>query len=215
MPRRKTSKQNKKGEIKKMFALPFDRKSDTRFRISLIFLMAALLLSSFVLIFTMLGVQNNQIETNAAPLPSPGARVKANVSANPALKDSNLEFTLKIPTQLGQWLYKTGYVKSPADETLSDRYVTVFVPRSDNARSNNFDDMAQEIITVRRFSQDEWKKIDSGCGKGNQMYCEAMGTKIGEKNDVVWAYTKAKTCSKDMKAKCDLADKISQTFALE
>ncbi|MDI6778347.1 MAG: hypothetical protein QMD77_04085 [Patescibacteria group bacterium] len=49
MPRRKTSKKNTKENKKKAFALDFGgRQSETRFKISLIFLIAALLISVFI-----------------------------------------------------------------------------------------------------------------------------------------------------------------------
>jgi hypothetical protein len=195
--------------------MPFERKSETRFRISLIFLMAGLLLSAFILILTLISAQNNQTMARTFTPVNAGAKTSAKFSANPILEDPSLDFTLKIPTQLGQWLYKTGFVKSLVNETLSDRYVTIFIPRNAKTGTNNFDDLTQDILIVRQFVKEEWKKLETGCGKGNQIYCEAMGEKIGEKNDAVWAYTKAKTCPKDIEAKCSLADKIAETFTLK
>lgn len=149
------------------------------------------------------------------PVPAGSTASKSNFSINPVLENINLDFTLKIPSQLGEWLYKIGYAKSPIDETLSNQYVAIYVPQNGKPETNNFDDLVKDILTVRQFSQKEWKKLESGCKKGNQFYCETAGAKISEKNDKVFAYTKPGNCPKSIEARCRLADGIIESFKLK
>lgn len=212
MTRRKTSKKNAK-ENKRGVSIPDfrHRHSENRFKVSLIFLIAALALAVFIFLFTLIGLQNSRLAAQASPVPSPGAQA----AAKTVLDDPNLDFTFKMPSQLGQWLYKTGSVKSPVDETLSNQYASVYVPRSVKAGTSNFDDLTQNILTVRQFSKKEWEKLESGCQKGNQLFCEAAGKKMGEKNGTVYAYTVPASCPADTKTKCSLAEKIVSTFTLK
>lgn len=206
MPRRKKTQRKKKDFGKK----------EIRFRISLVFLIAGLVFSLFLFLLTAINIQNNQAAVGFVPPPSAEVGMAgSNFSKTLVLKDSNLDFTLKIPPQLGEWLYKTGYVKSPVDETLSNQYVAIYVAQGAASATNNFDDLAKNILTIRQFSQKEWKKLESGCRKGNRFYCETAGAKAGEKDDEVFAYTKPGSCPRSIEAKCALADKIIESFALK
>jgi len=227
MPRRKKTQKKKNsgkkekrrigfGALKKMKIFGLGRRSETRFKISLVFLIAGLVFSLFLLLLTAINVQNNRVAAGPVPASLTKAGMAgSNFSRNPVLKDSSLDFTLKIPPQLGEWLYKTGYVKSPVDETLSDQYVIVYVPQGAASATNNFDDLAKNILTIRQFSQKEWDKLENGCRKGNQFYCETAGARVGEKNDKIFAYTKPESCPKSVEAKCQLADRIIKSFVLK
>lgn len=130
------------------------------------------------------------------------------------LKDPSIDFELTIPDQLDDWMYKTGYVKSPVDDSLSDHYVQIFVPVA-GAVSNNFEDQNKNILTVLKFSQNEWDKLERGCQKGNEIYCEGAGKMLAEKDGSVYAYKKFESCPKSIEAKCNLAEKIIQSFKLK
>lgn len=201
--------------MKKKCSLDFGKHSGERFEFSLVFLIAALLMSIFILLFSLIRNQNSQIAAQAFPN-LPGAfQGNGDYSRSPLLEDENLEFTLKIPAQLGEWVYKTGFVKSPVDEALSNQYMTIFVPQNAKEKTNNLDDLTQDILTVRQYSETEWEKLESGCQKGNQFYCEIAGEKIGEKDGKVYASTKPGKCSETEKSKCALAEKIIQGFELK
>jgi len=196
--------------------LDLGRHSETRFKVSLVFLIAALLITAFIFIFTMIGIQNSEIAMRNLSTPAANVtQANANFSTKSTLENSDLNFTLEMPAQLGQWLYKTGKVQSPTDDTLSDRYTSIYIPKSRELVSRNFDDLTQLILTVREFTADEWNSLEKGCKKGNQLYCEAAGTKVDETNDAVWVYIKADNCPKSLEAKCSLADKIIQSFKLK
>jgi hypothetical protein len=214
MPRRKKIKKKKKWVI--LSALKKSRRSEARFRVSLVFLIAGLAFSLFLFLLTLIGTQSGRSAAKLAPvLPAGTAAADSSFSKNPLLKDPNLDFTLKIPPQLGEWLYKIGYVKSPVDETLSNQYVNIYIPQSTNSSTNNFDDLAKSILSIRQFSQKEWVKLEKGCQKGNQFYCETAGVKVGEKDSRVFAYIKPGDCPKRIEAKCRLAGTIIKSFTLK
>jgi hypothetical protein len=131
------------------------------------------------------------------------------------LKDPGLDFELTVPTGLGEWQYKTGFIKSPVDDALSDQYMQIFVSVKGATGSNNFEDRNKNILTIKKFTAAEWKKLEKGCQNDNKLYCDAAGTKLAEKNDFVYAYTKEENCPKDIEARCRLADKLIESFNLK
>ena len=192
------------------------KKSDLRFDISLVVLIA--LLSASTYIFLLVLVRNQ----NRAYYQAGGTFVgdtKANwngkvFSGGQVLEDESLGFKLAMPRQLGSWMYKIGYVKSPTDDSLSDQYVKIYVPLDPAAGSNNFEKQYQDILTIRKFSSGEWKELEKGCGKKNLVYCEEAGTKIDEKGGSVYVYTKAEKCPNEIAPKCVYIDGIIRSFKL-
>jgi hypothetical protein len=188
-----------------------------RFNLSLIILMAVLQASLFMLLLTLISVQTAQGENrsfSAAPMAS-SAKKMIKPAISQKLTDSNIDFNLDIPSQLGEWLYKVGYVKSPVDDKLSDQYVRIYLPNGVKANSRNFEDMTVEFLTIRKFTTDEWKKLEKGCQDRNSLFCEAAGTKIAEKNGSVYAYIKISSCPSGMESKCGLINKIIGGFSLK
>lgn len=187
-----------------------------RFKISLVFLIAGLVFSLFLFLLTAINVQSNRAAVSPVPISPTGSGVAdSNFSGSSTLNDSGLSFSLKIPVQFGEWMYKTGYVKSPVDDALSNQYVTIYITQSAASATNNFDELTEDILTIRQFSREEWEKLEKGCEKGNQFYCETAGVEIGEKNGKVFAYTKPGNCPKNIEAKCQLVDQIIKSFTLK
>jgi hypothetical protein len=131
------------------------------------------------------------------------------------LADSSLDFELTVPSGIGDWLYKTGFIKSPVDDALSDQYLQIFVSLKKATGSNNFEDQNKNILTIKKFTTEEWKKLEKGCQNENLLYCEVGGTKMAEKDDSVYAYTKTENCPKDIEARCRLADNLIESFNLK
>jgi hypothetical protein len=129
------------------------------------------------------------------------------------LDDSVLGFKLTIPAGFGSWLYKIGEVKSLTDDSLSDQYFRIFVPLA-GTKSNNFDQQNREVLTIRRFSSDEWSDIEKDCQKEKKDVCDAAGKLIAQNDEWVYAYTKPNDCPKNIVTKCNLVDKIIGSFNL-
>jgi len=190
------------------------KEADLRFDISLVMLIALLSVSALILLLILAQsgrrayFQVGGVKTNWSNKVFPGRRT---------LDDKSLGFKLTMPLQLGSWMYKTGYAKSPTDDSLSDQYVKIYVPLSPAAGSNNFDKQYQDILTIRKFSSGEWKELEKGCSKKNLAYCEEAGTKIDEdeKGGSVYAYTKTEACPKEIASRCGYADKIIKSFKLD
>jgi len=160
-----------------------------------------------------------KIKTNtAASLSKPIVQAKPGTRI---LDDSSLDFKITVPVQLGTWLYKIGEVKSPVDDTPSNQYLRIYVQLS-GAKSNNFDQQNKEILTIRKFSADEWKAIEKACQKGKEDVCSAGGMFLANETDPesgdlnnVYAFSKPVDCPQSLEAKCSLADKIIQSFQLK
>jgi len=131
------------------------------------------------------------------------------------MKDPEIDFELTIPSGVGKWFYKIGYIKSPVDDSLSDQYAQIFVSLKKTPASNNFEDQNKNILTIMKFTTDEWEDLEKGCQNDNLIYCETAGTKIAEKDGFVYSYTKMKNCPKDIEARCRLADKMIESFNLK
>lgn len=187
-----------------------------RFNLSLIILMAVLETALFMLLLTLISAQTAQGGNQSfSSVPAASSAKKLIKPVSQKLTDSNLDFDLVIPAQLGEWLYKTGNVKSPVDDTISDQYLQIFLPTTNKTNSRNFEEMTAAILTIKKFTTDEWKKLEKGCQKDNSLFCDTAGTKIAEKNGSVYAYNKISNCPSGMESKCSLVDKIVGSFQLK
>lgn len=218
MPRRIKTKNpvgNRKIILNKKFpARGKGAKQDLRFNVSLVFLIAMLSISAYLFLFSL--TENGKAfrdKPDQAPkvaTASPAGAVSP--GKNQLLDDAALDFELTIPSQFGRWIYRVGSVQGLADDTLTNQFVKIYVAAKPAGNSASFDENYKDILTLRKFSTDEWDKLEKGCGKGNLIFCEGSGTKIDEKDGSVWAYTKGESCSKETKASCALIEKIIGSF---
>ena len=187
-----------------------------RFNLSLIILMAVLESALFMLLLTLINAQTTQGENRSfSYAPAASSAKKLIKPASQKLNNPNLDFDLTVPVQLGEWLYKTGDVKSLVDDKISDQYLQVYLPTGDKTNSRDFNEMTTAVLTIKKFTANEWKKLEKGCQKDNSLFCEAAGTKIAEKNGSVYAYNKISNCPSGMENKCGLVDKIIGSFQLK
>ncbi|MDP1846103.1 MAG: hypothetical protein Q8L09_05215 [Candidatus Moranbacteria bacterium] len=186
-----------------------------RFSVSLILLTAALEMSLLILLMSLINAQAARGGDESFAVSAVKSTKKLVKPANQKIDDQNLDFELTVPAQLGEWSYKTGYIKSPIDDGISDQYLQIYLPDSGKMKSRNFDEMMKVVLTIKKFSTDEWKKLEKGCQNENSLFCEAAGTKIAEKNESVYAYDKISNCPSVMENKCDLVDKIIDSFQLK
>jgi hypothetical protein len=225
--KRKT--QTKKTEAPSSFRLQknFSQKSklsgkltnrkDLRFSVSLVVLMAFLSFSVLLLLFSLINGQSARAQNKKIYLQNVGRVVpKKNSSVTSSiLNDTNLDFQIAVPATWSGWIYKTGFVQSPADDSLSDQYLQIFLPNQRGKTSSNFDESQKKMITIIKFMQKEWQKLETGCAKENISYCEAMGKKITEKNGDVYAYIAEPECPKTFEARCREIDKMLESFRLK
>ncbi len=208
MPRRK------KIQKKKISETAAKKRKNIRFEVSLVILIGILTFSTYLLLMSL----NRSSGGGSSRAPAiTNSRISSAGVKRPAdyqLKDASIDFETRVPSQIGDWFYKIGYVKSPADETLADQYVQVFVPIS-GTDSNNFEDKNKNILTIRKYTKTEWDDLEKGCRKGNQFYCETAGKMIAEKNGSVYAYAISEDCPKIIETKCRLAEKIIGYFRLK
>lgn len=218
MPRRIKTKKGTAGAKanpgKRAFLKGANAKTDLRFNVSLVFLIAMLLISAYLLLFSL--TEDGKVFGNT---PDQASNI---VTADPAnaispgknrlLNDPALDFKLVIPSQFGQWVYRVGYVKGLTDDSLTNQFVKIYVAQRSAGSSASFDDCYKDVLTIRKFSTGEWKELEKGCSKGNGLYCEGAGTKIDEKDGSVWAYTKSESCSKETKVSCANIEKIIGSF---
>jgi hypothetical protein len=189
-------------------------RKDMRFKVSLVILIGMLTFSAMLLLFSLnmsSAVNAEDGKTTASPA-KPASEIKK--SNSQVLSDNALDFKLTIPAEFGEWFYKIGEVKSLTDESLSDQYLRIFIPLS-GAKSNNFDEQNKDILTIKKFSADEWSDIEKSCKKNNNDICDAAGKLIAQNDE--WAYAAAKPtdCPKSIAAKCGLSDKIIESFILK
>jgi len=221
MPRRiKTKKERASAKAvlgKRVFAKAENPKSNLRFNVSLVFLIATLSISVYLLLFTLtqngkanLGFGNSAVSVLKA---GPANSFKAVSSGkNQFLNDSVLDFKLAIPSQLGQWMYRVGYVKGLTDDSLTNQFAKIYIVQKPAGSSASFDDCYKDVLTIRKFSMGEWKELEKGCNKGNQIFCDGAGTKMDEKDGSVWAYINGGSCSGETKADCANIEKIIKSF---
>jgi hypothetical protein len=194
-------------------------RKEMRFSVSLVILMGMLTFSLMLFLFSL----------NKSVARSPGAEVSRITPVKKIsgiikaegqfLNDTSLDFKVKVPAGLGEWFYKIGEVKSLTDESLSNQYFRIFVPLA-AAKSNNFDQQNKDILTIRKFTGDEWADITKSCSKEKKDICDAAGELIEKtsdpsREDWVYAFTKSTDCPKNIEAKCNLADKIIKSFELK
>jgi hypothetical protein len=189
-------------------------RKDLRFNISLVFLIAMLSISAFLLLFSL--TENGKAFRDAPSLTQKTAAVSSvnSVSSgkNRLLNDPGLDFRLTVPPQLSQWIYRIGNVKGLTDDSLSNQFMKIYAATKSAGSSTSFDDCFKDVLTIRKFSAEEWEDIEKGCDKGNLIYCEGAGTKINEKDGSVWAYIKSEGCSKKTEASCAYIEKIIGSF---
>lgn len=198
---------------KRPVAMNHHRK-DMRFKVSLVILMGMLTFSAMLLLFSLNNFSAVNAETGTSTVLPMKHLPSIKKPSSQMLSDSALGFTLTVPTEIGEWLYKTGEVKSLTDDSLSDQYFRMFIPLA-GAKSNNFDQQNKDILTIRKFSAGEWSDVEKSCEKGNNDICDAAGKLIAQKEEWVYAYTKPTDCPKSIVAKCNLADKIIESFNLK
>jgi len=221
MPRRT---QTKKINVKKARTNPVGLKccrKDLRFSISLVILIGMLAFSLLLLLFSLNKSVAVSAGTRAVKIPPVSNTSGLKKTVSQGLDDSSLDFKITVPTELGSWFYKIGEVKSLTDKSLSDQYMKIYVPLP-GVKSNNFDQQYKEILTIRKFTGDEWNAIGDKCPstKANKDICDAAGESIftgpnAAGDEVTYAATKPTDCPNSIKAKCALADKIIQSFELK
>jgi len=218
--RKKTQNKIQVKKSAKAFVVPAAKsaarqKHDLRFGVSLVLLIGFLSFATYLFLFALIGSQR---ANSAAVLKKPAAGMNkaAKQSANARkLSDESLGYTLAFPASFGEWMYKTGYVVSPVDETLTNQYAKVYVPLPSRSASSNFEEKYFGVFTVRKFSEKEWDALEKGCAKGNLLYCEQKGTKINEKDKAVYAYTVSEKCPQELLSKCKLVQGIVKSFKLD
>jgi len=220
MPRKTKTK---KVIAKKTKAVPIKagnhHRKDMRFKVSLVILMGMLTFSLMLLLFSLNKPSTVNAEGSAVTASSAKVGSAVKKAGSQKLNDSALDFNLTVPAALGQWSYKTGEVVSLTDSSLSDQYLRIFVPLA-AAKSNNLDQQYKDILTIRKFSADEWADIEKSCQKDKKDICDAAGKMIANGPDSngdgwVYAYTKPEDCQENIAAKCNLADKIIESFNLK
>jgi hypothetical protein len=189
-------------------------RKDMRFKVSLVILIGMLTFSAMLLLFSL----NNSLKVNAEtgmntvlPMKHLSGIKKA---SSQILNDDTLDYKLTIPAGLGDWVYKTGEVKSLTDDYLSDQYFRMFIPLS-GEKSNNFDEQNKDILIIRRFSADEWSDVEKSCKKDDSDICASAGTLISENDEWAYTFTKSADCPRSIEAKCSLVDKIIESFNLK
>lgn len=192
-----------------------------RFSISLVILIGMLAFSAMLLLFSLNKSAARSAGTGTSKAAPAGNSSGFKKTEGQVLNDVSLDFKLTVPARLGAWFYKTGEVKSLTDDSLSDQYLRIFVPLAGaGAKSNNFDQQNKDILTIRKFTGDEWADIAKSCRKEKKDICDAAGELIAKApdskgDDWVYAYSKPADCPKSIEAKCNLADKIIESFNLK
>ena len=194
-------------------------RKEMRFSVSLVILMGMLIFSLMLFLFSLnksVAISPGAEASKVTPVKK-GSEIKK--AEEQVLNDALLDFRVAVPAGLGAWFYKIGEVKSLTDESLSNQYFRIFVPLA-GAKSNNFDQQNKDILTIRKFTGDEWADITKNCQKEKKDICDAAGEMIAKSSDSKgedWAYafTKPTDCPKNIEAKCNLADKIIKSFQLK
>lgn len=192
--------------------------SEMRFKISLLILIALLSISAYLFVMVLAWnwppqtfgyrvAANNYIAQNVT--------AKKISPANNVINDANLDYKLTVPKDFTGWIYKTGNVKDPVDDTISDQYLKIYLPLSGKMTSANFDSRYADILTILRFPIDTWQKLDKDCQKGNSEKCDTEGTKISQTEDFVFAYQKTTDCPQEIQTRCANVGKIINSFQLK
>jgi hypothetical protein len=220
MPRRTQTKKTAPKKVAPKTIVPMKKNNDMRFSLSLVILIGMLTFSVLLLLVTLSRPSAMDAKAMYAPVQrTPKIQNSKMGASGQILEDNGIDFKLSVPGQLGKWFYRIGEVKSLTDDSLSDRYLKMYIPLS-STKSNNFNEQNQDILTVRRLTVDEWSDIEKSCKDGEQSVCSAGGRKIDLGNGSasekwVYAYTKADNCPKNIASKCALADTIIKSFKLK
>lgn len=201
------------GELKK-------KEKNLRFEVSLVFLIAGLLAATLLLLISVnnhLSIRVKSEQPSAEVVSKAQAKNKTSQVAADLnlLENVSLDFQLTIPPQLSGWIYKTGYVKSLVDDNLSDQYLQIYFPSPEKTASKNFEERYVNILTIKKYASSEWKELEKGCQNDNRILCELAGSKLIEKGDKVYSFTKSTDCPGSLKSKCNLAEKIVGSFKLK
>jgi hypothetical protein len=218
MPRRTPIKKTKKIIPIK----PKLSKKDLRFDLSLVILIGMLTFSSLLLLVSL--NKSIAIGTGTKTFRDPWPKSQSYQLKKPqsqVIDDSALGYTLKVPVQMGKWFYKAGAVKSLTDDSLSNQYLRIYIPLSE-ANSNNLDQQYKDVLTIRKFTAEEWSDIQKSCKKEETDICDAAGKMISsdpdaaeKNNDSVYTYTQANDCPGSLVARCSLANEIVKSFSLK
>mgnify|MGYP001335242076 CR=1 FL=1 len=210
----------KKTIIKKTNQAKFKlSRKEMRFSVSLVILMGMLTFSLMLFLFSLNKSVARSSESEVSRITPVKKISEIKKAEDQILNDTLLDFKVKVPAGLGEWFYKIGEVKSLTDESLSNQYFRIFVPLA-GAKSNNFDQQNKDILTIRKFTGDEWADITKSCSKEKKDICDAAGEMIAKSSDSkgedwVYAFTKPTDCPKNIEAKCNFADKIIKSFELK
>ncbi|MFH0930033.1 MAG: hypothetical protein V1814_02160 [Candidatus Moraniibacteriota bacterium] len=194
-------------------------RKEMRFSVSLVILMGMLIFSLLLLLLSLNKSVARSVEKKVNKVLPTFSNPWPKNKENRTISDASFDFKLTVPAELGAWLYKTGEVKSLTDDSLSNQYCRIFVPLA-AAKSNNFDQQNKDILTIRKFSKDEWADITKSCQNEKKDICDAAGELITKASDSkgddwIYAFTKPADCPKNIEAKCNLADKIIESFNLK
>lgn len=194
-------------------------KEDFRFKISLVFLIAMISASAYLFLFS-LSMKNRDFGGSSVAVEKSAMTNFARASIKSSnkvytLDDPALDFRLTIPPGFGQWIYRVGFAKSLVNDALSNQFLKVYVSTKNTGNSTSFDECYREILAIRRFSIDEWKNLQKSCEKRNDFLCDEAGTKLGEKDKWVWAYTKSENCFQEEKDGCAHIQEIVGSFQLK
>lgn len=227
MPRRM---QTKKSIVKKAntnaVRLKLGRK-EMRFSVSLVVLIGLLTFSVLLLLFSLnksAAVGAKTMTSFSVPRISRSIPLKKTSANLTTFQGGGEDFQLAFPASWKGWVYRTGEVKSPVDDTLSDQYVKIYLPDSNPKEATNpdLDSRYTDMITVVTYSADEWKAMAKKCNKGDSSVCDEMGTKLADttcpgfadNTDCVYSYTKQPNCPGSLTTRCDEVDTIMANFKL-
>ena len=221
----------KKTIIKKTnpVGLKLSRK-EMRFSVSLVILIGMLTFSLFLLLFSLnksVAINANTQTSFSVPKTNSNIAQKTTAAKSYIFTEGGAEnFQLTIPITWKDWVYNTGEVKSPIDDSLSDGYIKISLPNTihENAGANspNLNSRYTDIMTIMNFSADEWKTMEKKCNKGDNNICDAMGKKLADSqrpsigagnSDSVYSYTIQPNCG-SFEARCNEVDKIMESFKM-
>jgi hypothetical protein len=193
-------------------------KENLRFGISLVVMTALLEAALFIFLLVLngsAGVALGHTKVYKAPSLAKVSQKKMSSPTERTLKDDNLVYEITIPKEVGDWMYKTGYIKSLVDETLADEYMQLYIPFPLKTEGNKFEGRYENILTIMRFTEKEWTDINKGCEKSNLYYCDTKGKELGKKDGYVYSYASPASCPKEVSYGCSKTDQIVGSFKLK
>jgi hypothetical protein len=229
MPRRNKPRKSVAKKTKIVSARPKFPHKEMRFNVSLVILIGMIVFSMLLLLISLNRLHNAGSATAAN---SSLSEKSGNSSVPGGVRSASLytfqsgggDFQLSIPATWKGWAYRTGKIKSPVSDSLSDDYVRIFLPSSPSGKAAdpNLDNRYTDMITVLTFSAGEWKKLDRSCRGGDSESCDAMGAKLAdttcsddESADCVYSYRKRSDCPGPLEDRCKEVDGITESFQLK